>query len=130
MDDLNESKWKLRLSHKILSLVGITIVLSGFGAVLSGFISNRQLEKTVTSTVTSGYENVFKRIESVFADFQDIAEKSVKETSGLIALETIKKIAMQGAVPASDLYSESHSGGYRPGSRVAYGIARRHEQSV
>ncbi|MBU0633641.1 MAG: HAMP domain-containing protein [Candidatus Omnitrophica bacterium] len=89
-------KLKLRLSHKILALVIITIVFSGAGAIVSGIISQKRMEVVITDTVTKGYEGVFIQIEEIFGKFKEIAEQSVRETSGLIALEVIKNISAKG----------------------------------
>jgi len=89
-------KMKLKLSHKILGLVLATILLSGVGAIISGIISQKKLEVVVTGTVTESFEGVFNNVEDIFTKFQEIAEQSVRETSGLIALEAIKNIAAKG----------------------------------
>ncbi len=91
-----KSKRKLKLSHKILALVLLTIVLSGLGAIITGLVSQEVLKREITSTVTTGFEGGFSKIEDIFVKFKELAEQSVRETSGLIALDVIRGIALKG----------------------------------
>ncbi|MDD5731259.1 MAG: hypothetical protein PHN57_09080, partial [Candidatus Omnitrophica bacterium] len=96
---LGENKgFKLRLSHKILGLVIFILVLSGLGAIVSGVISNKRLESEITKRVTNAFDNVFTDVKNIFKGFQNIAEESVRKTSGLVALDAIKEIAQKGQV--------------------------------
>jgi len=87
---------KLKLSHKILALVLLTIVLSGLGAIITGLVSQGVLKREITSTVNKGFEGGFGKIEDIFIKFKELAEESVRETSGLIALDVIRGIALKG----------------------------------
>ncbi|MBU1043410.1 MAG: methyl-accepting chemotaxis protein [Candidatus Omnitrophica bacterium] len=87
---------KLTLGHKILALVLLTIILSGLGAIITGLISQKVLKREIASTVNTGFDGGFSKIEDIFVKFKDLAEQSVKETSGLVALDVIRKIALKG----------------------------------
>ena len=83
---------KLRLSHKILGLVISVLVLCSLGAIVSGFISSKRLEVEISRRIDGVFETVFANVKGVFADFQKIAETSVRQTSGLIALDALKEL--------------------------------------
>jgi len=87
---------RLKLSHKILGLVITVLIFAGSGAVISGMISNKRLEGEIIKKVADGFDTVFANIKSIFKNFQGIAEESVRKTSGLVALDAIKKIAQKG----------------------------------
>ncbi|MFA6217899.1 MAG: methyl-accepting chemotaxis protein [Candidatus Omnitrophota bacterium] len=87
--------FKLRLSHKILGLVILVFMLSSSGAIISGILSNKRLERDISKNVTDSFDNVFNDVKNLFKNFQNIAEESVKKTSGLVALSEIKEIAQK-----------------------------------
>jgi len=87
--------FKLRLSHKILGLVILIFLLSSSGAIISGILSNKRLERDISKNVTDSFDNVFNDVKNLFKNFQNIAEESVKKTSGLVALGEIKEIAQK-----------------------------------
>ncbi|MFH1062846.1 MAG: methyl-accepting chemotaxis protein [Candidatus Omnitrophota bacterium] len=87
---------KFGLSHKILALVILTILLSGMGAVITGLVSQGVLKREITSTVNTGFDGGFSKIEDIFVKFKELAEQSVRETSGLVALDVIREIALKG----------------------------------
>ncbi|MCM8812691.1 MAG: methyl-accepting chemotaxis protein [Candidatus Omnitrophica bacterium] len=95
VENQSEKHLQLKLSHKILLLVIASIIFSALGAMLSGLISNVRLKQVVTGAVTNGFENIFQNVEGIFSKFEGIAEQSVRETSGLIALEEIKDITFK-----------------------------------
>ncbi|MCP4651999.1 MAG: methyl-accepting chemotaxis protein [Candidatus Omnitrophica bacterium] len=84
---------KLRLFHKILTLVISVLVLSSIGAIALGVISNKRLEVEIGNRIDGVFETVFASVKSVFTDFQDTAEDGVRKASGLITLDALKKIA-------------------------------------
>ncbi|MFC1621484.1 methyl-accepting chemotaxis protein [Candidatus Omnitrophota bacterium] len=88
-------RFRLRLFHKILGLIILVIVSSGLGSIMSAMVSSEKLESTISERMIAAFENVFTNVESLFTDFQKIAEQGVRETSGLVALDEIKNIAQK-----------------------------------
>ncbi len=89
-------KIRLTLFHKILSLVVMVLVFASVGAIVTSIISNKRIEKEISANVNEGFNNVFESVDRIFKQFQRISEESVRKTSGLVALDEIKKIAEKG----------------------------------
>jgi len=85
--------FQLKLYHKILGLVIVVLFMAELGTFLSVVIANRNLDKEISARITAVFTDIFSNIKAMFYDFQNTAAKSVRESSGLVALDSIKKIA-------------------------------------
>ncbi|OGR27625.1 MAG: hypothetical protein A2277_13220 [Desulfobacterales bacterium RIFOXYA12_FULL_46_15] len=97
----------LKIKHKFLFLILFLMILLSVSIIFISNTVSRDGMKKIMSEVISGFEEIQRISTTEFNDFMNLAEKGIKDASGLTAVETIISITSQGQKEFTDVINVS-----------------------
>lgn len=97
----------LKIKHKFLFLILFLMILLSVSIIFISNTVSRDGMKKIMSEVISGFEEIQRISTMEFNDFMNLAEKGIKDASGLTAVETIISITSQGQKEFTDVINVS-----------------------